>query len=381
MMPSILLLDCSNALSENLKHQGFDVSSGTIGFCNAIRSLPSQVYEKDIIIYNPGYFERRTGGYIQAPDIINRTPEYSLGHLQSHIQRGATFLVFVNHIADDLEKQNEAYEWIPFMPIIHFTKDHKPRRVSVEGDARYKYLAPISLLGELKIPVLQKIDSAKVIFERFVSGFMRLFLNRNDEDLGILIEIMGNGKLLILPEYNSNEEIIYNFLHRIVPTIYNLQTRIGLIDKFSPPEESKARNKIQEIEDMQKKFTEALGEGKEQLADAQRSKVNTIKNDDTASLILNYYDLATQQESVALFYLYKIIDALENKFGGEGAAKNKLNCYSEWNLIGKLANESYGDMRHAPKPGEKIKEWNHEEIEECFEAGEKIILTYFGTLF
>jgi hypothetical protein len=75
------------------------------------------------------------------------------------------------------------------------------------------------------------------------------------------------------------------------------------------------------------------------------------------------------------------LEALEKKYGQEKEAKRKLGCNREWNLIGTVANASYADIRHAPKPGEKIKEWTQDEIDNCFKAAEKIIHAYLTTLF
>ena len=79
--------------------------------------------------------------------------------------------------------------------------------------------------------------------------------------------------------------------------------------------------------------------------------------------------------------MYKVIETLEHRFGNEKAAKAKLNKNTEWNLIGRTANASYGDVRHAPRPGEVIKQWTKDEIAECFAAAERIIAAYFSTLF
>jgi len=381
MTPSILLLDCSSDLIEKLKRQGFDVTYGTIGFCTGSRQLPSQVYEKDIFIYNPRYFARREGGgYMGIGQIKDYTPEYSLEYLQDHILRGATFLIFINRIADDLEKQNEAYNWIPFMPRIYFTKDHQLIAYRIGEDYNYNYLAPIVLEKELKTPALQKVTPPKPTQYTHPPDVVPLIFNKNHEVLGVFIK-RGGGELIILPEYKSNDKIISIFLNRVVPKLYRLESRISLVDKFLSPEEVVIVSEIQKIEDTLKDSNKILEETKEKLAAAQRSKINTIKNDGATVLILNYYDLAIQQEDVSLFYLYKIIEALEKKYGSEKEAKNVLGCNTEWNLIGRLANASYADIRHAPKPGEKIKEWSQEEIKECFLATEKIINAYLLTLF
>ena len=166
-----------------------------------------------------------------------------------------------------------------------------------------------------------------------------------------------------------------------MPKMYKLETQINLLDAFLSPQETALQEKIKHIENKINELDEALKGAKEKLTTARLDKIQTIKRDETATLILNYYDLATQQEDVALFYLYKVIEALEKKYSGESKAKNTLGCNAEWNLIGKLANASYADIRHAPKPGEKIKGWSQEEIERCFKAAERIIHTYFATLF
>ncbi len=380
-MLSILLLDCSKELAEKLKRQGFVVDSGTIGFCNGKRKLPSQVYEKDIFIYNPRCFKKDGSGlYVESDEIQNLTPEYSLDYLSEHIMRGATFLIFVNHVADDIEKQNEAYDWIPFMPETYFTKDHQPIASRVSDDPHYNYLASIVLQKSLKTPILQKIKPPRPNENVYPPDIFHLFFNRNYEILGVFIK-RGLGQLIILPECQNNEEIVGIFLNRVMPKIYNLETKINLIDQFLSQEELTIINEVREVEGVIQKANEALEVAKEKLASANRNKVQTIKNNETAVLILNYYELATQQDDVALFYLYKIIEALEKKYGGEKEAKNLLGCNNEWNLIGKIANATYADIRHAPKPGEKIKPWEQNEIDDCFKAVRKIIDTYLKTLF
>jgi len=295
MTPSILLLDCSSGLTEKLKRQGFEVASGSIGFCSRIRHLPCQVYEKDIIIYNPSSFASNKDGYIAIGEIQDIAPEYSLTHLQNHILRGATFVTFVNHVAKDVGKQNEAYNWIPFMPEIKFTKDHQPIAIRIDTDYDHDFLAPIISQSNLKIPVLQKIYPPEPNRRVYPKDVVPLFFNLNYEILGVFIK-RGEGSLIILPECQSNEEIINIFLHRVIPQMYKLETQINLIDKFSSPEEITTQKEIKKIEDNIKELDEALGAAKEGFTSARLNKIQTIKKDETATLILNYYDLATQQD-------------------------------------------------------------------------------------
>jgi len=44
-----------------------------------------------------------------------------------------------------------------------------------------------------------------------------------------------------------------------------------------------------------------------------------------------------------------------------------------------LANASYADVRHAPNPGEKIKEWTDEEIKSCLMRQENNFKLFFNS--
>jgi uroporphyrinogen-III decarboxylase len=101
-MIRILLLDCGYQLLERLKNQGFDVESGTIGFQTGARQLPSQLYEKQIIVYSPTYLAVTNDGPIQPKDIKEFTPEFNLEYLSATVEAGATLLIFVNSWASSL---------------------------------------------------------------------------------------------------------------------------------------------------------------------------------------------------------------------------------------------------------------------------------------
>jgi hypothetical protein len=145
--------------------------------------------------------------------------------------------------------------------------------------------------------------------------------------------------------------------------------------------EAALKDEMQAVKSEQKTLDDRYERAKEGLTIAERVKRSTIENDETARRIIAYFKQATQDEDMALYFLYKVTDALQNKFGGETAAKRALSRPEEWNLIRKIANASYGDIRHAPNPGEKIKEWSKEEIDNCFSAAERLLTAYFATLF
>ncbi|HLV97007.1 MAG TPA: hypothetical protein VKS44_17575 [Candidatus Acidoferrales bacterium] len=159
-MIRILLLDCSRHLESRLKDQGFDVESGTAGFCTGVRRLPSQVYEKDIVVYNPIEISL-DGGIIYEQMIEDETPEYSLEYLTATIDRGATVVVFLNRLSGNLEAQRIPYRWIPYMPPLDFTSDKLVHANPFESypDSEWKLLSPIVSIRDLALPVLQKVFS------------------------------------------------------------------------------------------------------------------------------------------------------------------------------------------------------------------------------
>ena len=254
MIPNILLLDCSSTLATKLKRQGFNVDSGTIGCCNGIRQLPCQLYERDILIYNPYFYVTRKDGrgYASWDSIRDITPEYSLDNLKDHILRGAMLLIFVNHVAEMQWAQEQAYSWIPYMPGIVFTKDKKVRVYPlIKRD--YEFLTPIVTEAYVKLPVMQKL----VRFTAGQGADIPLLHNLNNEVIGTYIE-RGNGILIILPQCQSNEEVISIFLHRVISKIYDLGVRKKLMEKFVSPEEEKAQHKVQEAEKTLQELTEAI---------------------------------------------------------------------------------------------------------------------------
>jgi hypothetical protein len=369
------LLDCSNVLTQKLQSQGFDVESGTAGFCTGVRHLPSQIYEKDIFIYNPSYVQKSS-----EKDIANISPEYNIQYLQPAINRGATVLIFVNRVSEKIEEQNAAYSWIPYMPLISFTKD---KTVDANGFSRYpasdyRFFAPLVGKDQLSIPVLQKLSPPKP--QDYPCDVFHLFWNGHGDTLGVLI-LRGKGELIILPQFRSNDEVISTFLNRVVPKMYPSSTKVGLVDKCASPAEEKHKEEINKLQLLGRQIEEQLEKAREELAGSQRAKNNVIKADDTANQILTYYDTALKQDDVALFYLYKVIESIENKYGGEAQGIKSLGCSSEWKSVKRIANESYRDVRHAPKPGDVIKKWSDADIKTCFQATEKVVLAYFASLF
>jgi len=278
-------------------------------------------------------------------------------------------VTFTNTLTDNERLLNKVYDWIPYIPQIQFTKDYQ-----IDNNSYPEWVKPLLLPTEVKIPVTTKLSL------NFPTGIYHQehYYNKNREILGVSYSVQ-YGNVLVLPTYKSNDDITTIFLNRSIKKLFE-ETNSNLIDMFRSSEEQKIENEITTIEESIKTLESELEKSNEELATATRIKVNTISNDETSKLIINYYKLATDQEDSAIFYLYKIIDALKKKFG-EKEAKNILKCNKEFNLIGTLANQSCTDARHAPYPEEKIKELTTAEIEACFASAITIISSYFEQLF
>jgi hypothetical protein len=373
MNKSILLLDSTNEILEKFQKQGFNIEAGTTGFCDRVRSFPSQLYEKDIFIYDP-VLKNDSNDFYPAHTIADGTPEFSIGEITTALVNGGVLLVIVKPLTKDPNLLIPAYSWIPNMPAPQFTKDNI---VNIK-DADIPFA---KTLMPLTTPELRKPVGIKLWYSQMQSAIGQIYLNQKGDALGIYYKI-GQGLVILLPEYNSSEELIDVFLHRVLPKLFGSDTNMQLVDDFTSPTAARIAGEITSTEEEIKAQEEKLEKLRQDLATANREKVNKVKADEAAVLILNYYDLALRQEDVALFYLYKVTEALEKKYGGEKEAKTQFNSLNtEWNLIGRLANASYADIRHAPKPGEKTKEWTDDDIERCFEAAKKIINAYLTRLF
>ena len=377
-MLRILLLDCSEFLRVKLENQGFHVEAGWVGHCTGFRKLPSQVYEKDIFFYNPVTIPESGG--IGNEVIKNLSPEFDLSYLEKTIHAGGTFVGFINRLSNSIEVQRQVYGWIPYAPGIEFTSDRIVigNPFSTYPETEVSYLAPIVTPPKLSLPVLQKLRPPQR--RQYEHDVFHLFWNGNGDCLGVQI-LRGRGSLIFLPKYESNDEAIEIFLHRVVPRIYESTSRTTLADRFTSPAERGAQAELKRLQSGEEQLRKLQEQARIRLAAASREKGNIIGADATAKQIQIYYDHARREDDVALYYLYKIVEAIENKFGGEAVGIAAVGAGTEWKAVKRLANESYRDARHAPKPGDVIKKWTDVEIKECFRNVEVVVTAYFATLF
>jgi len=372
-MLRVLLLDCSESLKDKLERQGFPVEAGTMGFSTGHRKLPSQVYEHDVFFYNPEKSPTTSG-----PDDLS--PEYDVRHIAARIESGGTLVVFLNKVAGNIDHERLIYSWIPYMPPLQLTSDKIVFENTFERypDSKAEHLAPIVTTDHLSHPVLIKLtppNSAPVYPDIF-----EFLWNRNGDCLGVQIR-RGRGSLILLPKFESNEEVIETFLHRVAPKIYGLKLHNTLTDAFDSPTEISMNAELSELELIEKEIEGKQEHARVRLAAAIRQKKNTIENDAVSKQILVYHEHALREDDASLFYLYKIVEHITNKFGGEREAIKVLGVETELKAVKRLANESYRDARHAPKPGDVVKKWTHAEIEKCFKDTEKVVAAYFSTLF
>jgi hypothetical protein len=266
------------------------------------------------------------------------------------------------------------------MPPILSTKDRiiYTNNFDIYPDSECKFLASVVTKSQLQLPVRYKLRPPKP--KDYPRDIFPLFWNAQGDHLGTFIR-GGRGGLIILPQSESNEEIVSTFLHRVLPKIFDLKTKRNLVDRYVSPLEKESTDKIIEFDGLRKVIDEQREKKIEQRVSAQREKNKVINADPTAKQILIYHETALRQEDVALFYLYKIIETVENKYGGETEGIRALGCGADWKAVKKIANASYADIRHAPKPEDVIKKWSEAEIRSCFQATENVILAYFATLF
>lgn len=368
MKPSVLLLDCPDTLALRLSRLGFEVDVGTVGFCDGIRKLPCQVYEKDIFVYDPHIVER---GIIHATqNITDATPHFPLRMLDSHLERDVTMLVFVNDLPGTPSEIRDVYSWIIDFPLPNQTAD---TRVEVGRRMKGHWFAPIADPSRLKLPVRFKLG-------RTSGAATVLFHNRNDEILGASFKL-GQGRVMVLPEFASNEEVAMDFFLYVVPKLHPVESEKGLVARFVSQEEREAQDTLTAVE-RERVETEARFEAAAaSVYGAKSKKIQAIEGDEAAAQLLAYYDTAIRHQEHALYHLDKLTEYLQKRMGGEAAAKELLNCHMQWNLIGRLANATYLEAgRHAPGPGEKVREVTPAELTECFEAADYIVLKYFETI-
>ncbi len=102
--------------------------------------------------------------------------------------------------------------------------------------------------------------------------------------------------------------------------------------------------------------TAELGVHRQRFATAIRHARNDIvlASESTLRQCYDYFQKAHEHEENYLSELYKMVETMENTFGGEDATISALNLKSELKFIKQLANVDWRDQRHPPKNPKKV---------------------------
>lgn len=105
-------------------------------------------------------------------------------------------------------------------------------------------------------------------------------------------------------------------------------------------------------------------------------------SNETLRSCYNYIQDAEERRKESLSYLYKAVEAIENRLGGEKDAIATLNAVAIQNVgpayknVKRLANESDRDERHAPSDPTTIRQLTASEKEAAFEDTRTVLRAY-----
>lgn len=383
MALKIMLLDCPDELGVKLAARDCEVHVGFTGFGPKPRAIQRQVYEMDLVIYDPRFnVGLKTG--VRIPDHETGIDFTPLG-LYKHIDDGGHWLVFVNRVGEREDLQRRSFQFQPALPPMKFTQDHE---LVIPSDLRdQKYMAPyLPLLyspgkPEIKLPVSIAMDPDMILFpDNSLAPMVPLLTNRREEILAGVV-ISDQGSLTALPTCSNNTDAALFFVDFILPNLKKTGSPGGLVDEFHTTEEESRINDASTLHAEFVRIAEDTHDNQQLLVEARRRKVAKIKADKTAEWILIYYRKAQEDHANAATHLYKVRDALAQHFGGETPTKQVLNCAADYKFLGKTLNDPSKDARHGVAPGEAVVPLDGTELKECFAAAKRMILAYFKTLF
>ena len=98
--------------------------------------------------------------------------------------------------------------------------------------------------------------------------------------------------------------------------------------------------------------------------------------DETLRRCYDYLQDADERSKESLSYLYKTIEAIENKLGGEGVAVAILNVEPALKRVKRLANASDRDERHAPTDPRCVRELTSSERDAALKDTRTVLRAY-----
>lgn len=383
-MKRILLLDCSSRIKKSLQQKGFIVTSGSQGFSTGIREIPVPYYEQDLIVYDlknisaakPHKAVEREGTFY-IPGITTNSQRPEGKDIHDFLRFGGILLVFANDIDDDIQRTQAYYSWIPNMPHIFPTNDSILSKGRDTDEPEYKPYSSIFRYFKPKIPVKRRLaypDSFRAAnnYLENVRGDILSANRRYDYDKGVV---------LILPQYDSNDDVIMHFCTYVFPLLVDFKPDLPSYLKVGKSQ------KIQELEEKISKQKDTIDrelatsdELQSQLNDTLNKTEQAFSTDETAVLIRGYLETVVEDKEVSWFYAYKIIERLYKHYGSEIKTKETLGLREEFNFIKDISNKSGRDTRHPPRPGENPNPPSDEENERISNDSIAIVSKYLESI-
>ncbi|HUV42605.1 MAG TPA: hypothetical protein VMY36_01730 [Patescibacteria group bacterium] len=378
----ILLIDCDTKIEKALSAMGARVSVGTLGFESGERYIPVALYEQDIIVFNPSsvsFIEdeivEEKEGKLYFPSIKMTGPLVTRDDMNDFFDKGGVFIVFYNPLVADIKKEMAIYEWLTNQIIAEPSNDRDLTKVMFPDDD--EYIPFKSLLRDFtpKIPVERKLY---YIDEKL---YPRVLIKNIRNDKIAIFAKKSDGLIIALPTYEKNNDVIKHIVSYVYPQLYEIEPKLPKILDVK-------KSQLQlELEDERNKKQQIIDNTQKKIEDINSKIINeTLRieklttTDPTAVVILGYLNDILDDPKDSFHAAYKITEKLSEIYGGDNAAKTKLNINRGFNFIRRISNEAFRDTRHTPKQNEVIKPPTPEENKKLVENSIVIVRKYIEEL-
>lgn len=381
-MIKILLLDCNQALGSLLKKKGFEVSLGSMGFNDGKRNFPVALYEQNIIFYNPqkiSFLKTRSvvedKGRYYIRGVINETPEVRTSDIKDFFKNSGMLVVFFNPHDVDSQKEQALYSWIPKIPLLLRTKDREFKKTL---DFENEDHIPFRSLFRDFSPSLP-IQRCTNYIEEFT--YPNIFLRNARGDTLASSYKVDNGVVVVLPVFPSNNEVMEHIVTHTYPKLFNVEPDLpNYLSLKKSPKLISLEKELADCKEEIRKITLKIGKLNEQVIQENNRIEKIIKQDSAAVKTIGYLEDMMDDPSQSWYPAFKITETLFDHFGGESATKSAIDNNTKFNFIRKIANESFRDTRHSPKPGEVVSPPTDEEIKKIVKYSLALVKTYLEYL-
>lgn len=112
------------------------------------------------------------------------------------------------------------------------------------------------------------------------------------------------------------------------------------------------------------RLSRGLGKARNELLGSQNLRLRQC---------YDYMQAAREAEEDYLFFLYKLVETVEDEFGGEGKATKPIDRKADIKFIKRLANESRRDVRHPPKESERAESPSKGDRKHSFDCARRVL--------